>query len=131
MKQTSAVENDTGDYTAKAEIEHHISAYIEPTLYAGKYVGFFAKTGLVGVTVRSLESIANGESSSAYGDEFVGGIVLGAGMRLVTGVGLFAKVSYEFTDYNQVVLTSTQGNKNKITADPEQQGLKFAIGYQF
>ena len=35
------------------------------------------------------------------------------------------------TDYDSVTMDSATGNKNRITADPEQEAVKLAIGYQF
>ena len=124
-------ENDTGTYTAKATIDNHVTFYVEPTIYAGNNFGFYVKGGISRVTVKSLEDLSLGESFSAYGDENVAGVIWGAGIRAVTPWGIFVKVGYEETDYDKVVLQSKGGNLNRITADPEQKSVRFALGYQF
>ena len=50
--------DDSGTYTAKAEVSDHITIYVEPTLYAGNGFGIFLKAGVSHVTVNTLESLA-------------------------------------------------------------------------
>ena len=93
--------------------------------------GLYLKGGVSRVIVNSLESIALGEDSSAYGDETVLGGMYGLGAKIVHDSGLLFKLEYTKTIYETVKMTSTSGNKNIISADPEIEAFRFAIGYKF
>ena len=122
---------DDGTYTAKAQVSNHATIYVEPTFMPTPNFGVYLKAGAARVTVNSLESIGIGEDSSAYGDETVNGLLYGLGMKGVYDNGLMLKLEYIHIDYDKVTMTSTTGNLNKIEADPEQDALRLAIGYQF
>ena len=128
IKETS---NDSGTYTAKADISNHATIYIEPTFMPTDNFGLYLKGGVSRVIVNSLESIALGDDSSAYGDETVTGRMFGLGAKVVHDSGLLFKLEYTKTIYETVKMTSTSGNKNIISADPEIEAFRFAIGYQF
>ena len=123
--------SDAGTYTAKAEISSHATVYIEPTYMPTENFGLFFKGGLARVTVNSLESIALGTDSSAYGDETVLGTMWGVGAKAVHDSGLMFKLEYTDTIYDTVTMKSTSGNKNTITAEPEIEAFKLSIGWQF
>ena len=72
-----------------------------------------------------------GDDSSVYGDETVHGRMFGLGAKVVHDGGLMFKLEYTKTMYDTVTMTSTSGNKNIISADPEIEAFRFAIGYQF
>ena len=127
----SASSNDSGTYTAKADISNHATIYIEPTFMPTDNFGLYLKGGVSRVIVNSLESIAIGADSSAYGNETVLGGMLGFGAKVVHDSGLMFKLEYTKTIYETVKMTSTTGNKNIISADPEIEAFRFAIGYQF
>ena len=78
-----------------------------------------------------MEAIANGASSSAYGDVDVWGGMVGYGLRLKHSSGALLKTEYTRTNYEGVTLMSTSGNKNRIKADPKQESVRIAIGWQF
>ena len=122
---------DAGTYTAKADISNHATIYIEPTFMPTDNFGLYLKGGVSRVVVNSLESIALGEDSSAYGNETVLGGMLGLGAKVVHDSGLMFKLEYTKTIYETVKMTSTSGNKNIISADPEIEAFRLAIGYQF
>ena len=127
-KETST---DTGTYTAEADISGHATIYIEPTFMPTDNFGLYLKGGVSRVIVNSLESIALGDDSSAYGDETVLGGMYGLGAKVVHDSGLLFKLEYTKTIYETVKMTSTTGNKNIISADPEIEAFRFAIGYKF
>lgn len=122
---------ETATYTGKAEVSDYIALYVEPTLYVYEGLGLFGKVGGSRVTVKSLESISAGTDSSAYGDEDIYGAIVGAGVRYVHSSGAMFKLAYEQTNYQTVTMDSTTGNKNIITADPEQKAWRISLGYQF
>jgi len=123
--------NDTGTYTAKANVSDHASIYLEPTYMPTKNFGVYIKAGLARVAVQSIESIALGEDSSAYGDETIDGTMYGVGVKGVYDSGFFVKLEVIRIYYDEVKMTSTTGNKNTITAEPEQLAGRLAIGYKF
>ena len=131
QSNTLETSNDSGTYTAKADISNHATIYIEPTFMPTDNFGLYLKGGVSRVIVNSLEDIALGEDSSAYGNETVLGGMLGLGAKVVHDSGLLFKLEYTKTIYETVKMTSTTGNKNIISADPEIEAFRLAIGYQF
>ena len=127
----NAVDDDDGDYTAKAEISDYTALYIEPGYMFNDFLGFYAKAGITHVTLRSLESIDQGDDSSTYGNEDVFGGMYGAGIKASTAFGLFIKAEYLKTRYEGVRLESSSGNGNIIEARPEQEAVRFALGFNF
>ena len=123
--------DDDGTYTAEAEISGHTTIYIEPTFMPTDNFGLYLKGGVSRVIVNSLESIALGENSSVYGDEAVLGGMYGLGAKMVHDSGLLFKLEYTKTIYETVSMTSTTGNKNIISADPEIEAVRLSIGYKF
>ena len=122
---------DAGTYKAEADISNHATIYIEPTFMPTDNFGLYLKGGVSRVIVNSLESIAFGENSSVYGDETVLGRMYGLGAKVVHDSGLMFKLEYTKTVYETVSMTSTTGNLNIISADPEIEAFRFAIGWQF
>ena len=131
VSDSDETSTDTGTYTAEAEISAHTTIYIEPTYMPTDNFGLYLKGGVSRVIVNSLESIALGTDSSAYGDETVLGGMYGLGAKVVHDSGLMFKLEYTKTIYETVKMTSTTGNKNIISADPEIEAFRLAIGYQF
>ena len=123
--------SDAGTYTAKAEISSHATVYIEPTYMPTENFGFYLKGGLSRVVVDSLESITLGEDSNAYGDATVTGSMFGLGLKAQHDSGLMFKLEYTKTIYETVNLTSASGSKSTISADPEVQAVRLALGYKF
>ena len=121
--------DDSGTYTAKAEVSDHITIYVEPTVYAGNGFGIFLKAGVSHVTVNTLESITFGTASSAYGNQSVFGGMTGAGIKYQAANGLLVKVEHTETVYETVDLDGNNGNT--ISAQPEQSSTRLSIGYQF
>ena len=131
---TDVDENTTGTsytYTAKAEVSDHMTLYVEPIIYPVDFLGVYGKMGISQVTVNTLEAIASGIDSSAYGDETVFGATFGAGLRVNTPIGLVIKAEYAKTQYEGVRFVSTTGNNNIIKASPEQESTRLMLGWQF
>ena len=66
----------------------------------------------------------------SYGDESVLGGMFGLGAKIQHDSGLMFKLEYTKTIYETVKMTSTSGNLNIISADPEIEAVRLAIGYQ-
>ena len=125
------VSQDDGTYTAEADISNHATIYIEPTYMPSDNFGLYLKGGVSRVIVNSLENLSVGADSSAYGDETVYGGMYGLGAKIQHDSGLLFKLEYTKTIYETVSMTSTTGNQNIISADPELEAFRFAIGYKF
>ena len=123
--------DDSGAYTAKAEISDHVSLYAEPTIMFNENFGVFLKGGATHITVRSLENLNQGDDFSAYGSESVFGVMGGIGVKAISPSGIFVKVEATKTEYGTVTLNSVTGNKNVISAEPDQESVRFALGYNF
>ena len=55
----------------------------------------------------------------------------GVGMKGGFDSGMFYKLEVIRIIYDEVKMTSTSGNKNIITAQPQQLAGRLAIGYKF
>jgi len=121
--------SDAGTYTAKADVSDHVTIYVEPTVYAGNGFGVFLKAGVSHVKVNTLESLALGDDSSAYGNQSVFGGMTGAGVKYKNPNGLLIKLEHTETVYETVDLDGNNGNT--ISAQPEQSSTRLSIGYQF
>tara|TARA_Y100001970_G_scaffold291750_1_gene430154 strand:+ start:404 stop:1117 length:714 start_codon:yes stop_codon:yes gene_type:complete len=123
--------SNDGTYTAKAMVEDHMTLYLEPTWMMTDNFGAFFTVGASHVEVISQESIALGTDSSAYGDAGAWGGMVGAGFKMQTAAGLFAKVDVRGTRFETIKLKSSTGNKNTIHATPEEVKARLAIGWAF
>jgi hypothetical protein len=125
--QSGSGEDGTGTQTAKGEVSDHITYYVEPTIMLGEGFGVFVKGGAANVTVATKETMV---TNSTYGDQDVWGVMTGFGAKAYYG-NFFAKLEYVETEYGEVALQSTTGNKNQITADIDSEATRIAIGYNF
>ena len=122
-------EETAGDNKASADIDGLTSVYIIKTFESG----LFVKAGMTSTTVNTTEVLATG---SKYGDVDIDGTVLGIGINRTTDSGMFFRVSGEYTDYDDISLTSqtadaVSGTKNKIDASLDTTAFKLAIGKAF
>ena len=131
QSDSNETSDDSGTYTAKAEVSDHITIYVEPTFYAGNGFGIFLKGGVSHVKVNTLESVTFGTDSSAYGNQSVFGGMTGAGVKYQAPNGLLIKLERTDTVYETVDLAAEGGNGNTISAQPEQSSTRLSIGYQF
>ena len=122
-----STEEINGEQTAKGEVSDHTTYYAEPTWMMSENFGVFVKGGAANVTVATKEVMT---SNSTYGDQDVWGVMTGFGAKVYYG-SFFAKLEYVETEYGEVALQSTTGNKNQITADIDSEATRIAIGYNF
>ena len=122
--------DDSGTYSAKANVSNLTTLYVEPTLMWNN-LGVFLKGGLARIKIESLENINLGEDSSVYPDEWANGLLLGIGLTNRFDSGLFYKLEAVRISYEEISMTSTSGNKNVIAASTDQTSANFAIGYRF
>ena len=96
---------------------------------ANDFFGAYLKGGITHIKVRTLEDLQLGTTSSTYGDAHVLGAMYGAGVKF--GNIMFLKLEATKTEYESLTLRSTTGNLNTITAKPEHEAIRFAIGINF
>ena len=110
-------EGDTGTNKANAEISNHITVY---ALYPFGN-GAFIKAGVAQVDVKTKESLNSG---SKYGDDTIYGGQIGIGFGNDNW-----RLAVEYTDYEQVSLTSSTNSDNKITADLDTTAVKLSYNF--
>ena len=127
---TSGDNQDTGTYTAKAELENVVQLYtdIPVTAYAGADV--YVKLGIQHATIATLESLNSG---STYPNQDVLGYTLGLGAKgdLPYGNNLFYKADVTYTDFEDYSASDEAGTGNKVEAELEDIAVKFSVGYKF
>ena len=85
-------------------------------------------------TVNTKEVLATG---SDYKNADVDGTMLGMGFSATNDNGVFFRISGEYTDYDDIALTSTTAadatttTKNKINASVDTLAAKLSIGKAF
>ena len=131
VSDANETSTDTGTYSAKAEVEDMATVYIEPTYMISDWFGLYGTAGVSTVQVNSLESIAIGTDSSSYGNKRILGGMYGVGVKMAHSSGLFVKIDGRKTVYQEITLQSSTGNKNEITASPESEAVRLAIGFNF
>lgn len=113
----------TGSVTrkAQAEVENLNTLYVEYPVG-----GYYLRVGVSQIDVNTTENAIT--SSGTYGNATLDGLNLGVGLKGSLG-SYFTKFSVEYTDFEDLSLTST--TSNKISADLDTTEIKFAIGKSF
>lgn len=128
---TSGDGQDTGTYTAKAELDNVIQLYTDiPTSLSLRGYDVYAKLGIQHATIKTLESLNSG---STYPDRDVLGYTIGFGTKgdLNFGNNLYYKAEATYTDFEDYSADSNSSPANKVEADLEDIAVKFSIGYKF
>ena len=110
-------ENDDGTRKASADVSDLI------TLYTNVPMGTNGWYGLLGAhftTITTSETLPN----SSYGDEDIMGLQVGFGKRDGN-----AKIELAYSDFEDISISSTGGNTNKVTADADALTLRFSYGF--
>ena len=121
-----AAEADTGDYTAKAELDNVIKVYTD--IPAGSIAGYdtYIHLGVQHVTLATLESLNSGAS---YPNKDLMGATIGLGTRGDLPYGnMYYKGELTYTNFESY---EGDGAGNKVTADLEDFAARFSIGYKF
>tara|TARA_B100001057_G_C22722879_1_gene900431 strand:+ start:306 stop:983 length:678 start_codon:yes stop_codon:yes gene_type:complete len=122
-------EETTGDNTAAAEVDGLTSIYLIKSFENG----FFLKVGKTSTTVNTKEVLATG---SVYKNADVDGSLIGLGFTNTADNGVFVRVSGEYTDYDNIKLTSqtadaVTGTTNTIDASVDTVAFKLSVGRAF
>lgn len=126
---TTGDAQDTGTYTAKAELDSHVMIYGDLNLMniAGQQTYF--KLGLSHAGITTLESLNSG---STYSNDDVMGTTVGLGVRGDLYGSTFYKLEGTYTEYDTYEDSSENATTaNKITADTEITSVKLSVGYKF
>ena len=110
-------ENDDGTRRASADVSDLI------TLYTNVPMGTNGWYGLLGAhftTITTSETLPN----SSYGDEDIMGLQVGFGKRDGN-----AKIELAYSDFEDISISSSGGNTNKVTADADALTLRFSYGF--
>lgn len=110
-------ENDDGTRKASADVSDLI------TLYTNVPMGTNGWYGLLGAhftTITTSETLPN----SSYGDEDIMGLQVGFGKRDGN-----VKIELAYSDFENISISSTGGNTNKVTADADALTLRFSYGF--
>jgi hypothetical protein len=124
---TASDGQDTGTYTAKAELDNVVQFYADiPTGAIGSFP-IHTKIGLQHVTLSTLETLNSG---SSYPNKDLFGLTLGLGTKgdLPYGNNMYYKAEATYTDFETYEQTS---NGNVVKADLSDAAAKFSIGYKF
>ena len=126
---SAATGQESGTYTAKAELEIVLKVYTDiPT--GQSFVGgdLYVHLGLQHVTVATLESLNSGET---YPNRDLLGATFGLGAKgdLPYGDGLYYKGEVTYTNFETYEADGTAGNK--VSADLDDYAARFSIGKRF
>jgi len=115
---------DTGTYTAKAELDNVLQVYTDIPLGS---TATHLKLGIQHATVATKETLNSG---SNYPDKDLLGLTVGFGVKgdIPYGANLYYKGELTYTNFETYEATAAG---NKVTADLEDIAAKFSVGYKF
>ena len=121
----SSNNDQSGTYTANAEISDHITYYAELVLIEG----FYVKAGIAQVDIKTKDSYTTG-TYGLYPDKTLDATIFGLGVKGDLGDGnLFYKLEGTYHDYDTFSATST--TSNTVKANLDGYNGKLAIGMKF
>ena len=125
---SGGAENDTGTYTAKAQISDHSTIYVEPTKMISDTFGIYLKGGVSKVTI----DITQSGTTSTFADKDVYGVATGFGAKKYFGDSIFTKLEYMETDYASYsdVATGT-ATDSIVEADVDSKATRLSLGFNF
>ena len=119
--------DDTGTYTAKAELENVVQVYTDFPAGSIGALPTYVKLGVQHVTLATLESLNSG---SEYPNEDLFGLTVGLGTKgdLPYGNNLYYKGELTYTLFETY---ENDASGNTVNADLEDVAAKLSIGYKF
>ena len=125
---TDDASDTAGDNKVSAELTSHTTLYALVPIRGG---GAYLKAGVALATIDTTETLATG---TAYGNEDVTGIMIGAGISRDRGNGGFFRTEVTYTDYQEVTFNGSLDSdsvRNKIDGDVDALAVRFSIGKSF
>ncbi len=111
--------------TIDADFEDLITVYVSMPIPG---TNAFVKAGMKTVDVITNESLDTG---SAYNDTDLDGVMVGFGWTAEVGEGVFIRAAADYTDFDDLSLTSTTNTDNKVEASLEGVSASLSIGKSF
>ena len=111
--------------TVDADFEDLITVYVSMPIPG---TNAFVKAGMKTVDVVTKESLDTG---SQYNDTDLDGVMVGFGWTAEVGNGVFLRAAADYTDFDDLSLTSTTNTDNKVEASLEGVSASLSIGKSF
>ena len=111
--------------TIDADFEDLITVYVSMPIPG---TNAFVKAGMKTVDVITNESLDTG---SAYNDTDLDGVMVGFGWTAEVGEGVFIRAAADYTDFDDLSLTSTTNTDNVVEASLEGVSASLSIGKSF
>lgn len=111
-----ASEADTGTRSASAELKNLFTLYTNIPM-GGNYYGL---AGLHYTTVTTSETLPR----SSYGNEDIYGVQVGFGLKEGN-----SKIELFYSDFEDISISSSGGNTNKVEADADAITLRVSLGF--
>ena len=130
---TTADENEgqqqDGKRTANAEIDNHITYYVE----LGKMNGVYGKVGFAQVDVKTKDTETHAGTSGLYPDKTLDAMTYGLGYKGEFGDRGVFKIEGFYTDYDSYSATNNSGKTSTKTvkADLDVVGASLRLGLKF
>ena len=130
---TTADENEgqqqDGKRTANAEIDNHITYYVE----LGKMNGVYGKVGFAQVDVKTKDTETHAGTSGLYPDKTLDAMTYGLGYKGEFGDRGVFKIEGFYTDYDSYSATNNSGKTSTKTvkADLDVVGASLRVGLKF
>lgn len=109
--------------TASAEVENFRTVYAEMPVGSNAYLRF----GLSQIDVNTEENVVT--NGGNYGNATLDGVNLGVGIKRESASGLKLKASLQYTDFEELSLSST--TNNSIKADLDIASFNLSVGKAF
>ena len=126
-KGAGAAPQTSGTNKGTVDLDRHITVYLQPGVTLDNGVTLFGTIGYVNADVEA--GVTSISSTNKTEDKSLNGFKFGAGLKKVFGNTLFIKASYNYTDYDDISVTTS--NNTKVTADIDNTALEISIGKQF
>ena len=126
-KAGGASPQSTGTNSGTVDVDRHITVYLQPGITTSNGLTLF---GTVGYVTADVEADVKSISSTNKTEELsLDGTKLGVGVKKSFGDGMFVKLEYAETDYDEISVTTT--NSTKVTADMDNTTLALSVGKSF
>ena len=126
-KAGGASPQSTGTNSGTVDVDRHITVYLQPGITTANGLTLF---GTVGYVTADVEADVKSISSTNKTEELsLDGTKLGVGVKKSFGDGMFVKLEYAETDYDEISVTTS--NSTKVTADMDNTTLALSVGKSF
>ena len=126
-KAAGASPQSSGTNSGTVDVDRHITVYLQPGITTSNGLTLF---GTVGYVTADVEADVKSISSTNKTEELsLDGTKLGVGVKKSFGDGMFVKLEYAETDYDEISVTTT--NSTKVTADMDNTTLALSVGKSF